>query len=319
MSSESSTPSVLRLDDGWRTPRLASRSEFVTVRDTRIHLRHWGNPDAPLLVLIHGWLDMSATYQFLVDACQGDWHFVAPDWAGHGQSGTRISYSMYDYMADLHELLHLLSPNEPVRVVAHSMGANVLSLYAGAKPERIKTLVNLEGYLHIPTDIPAPKRLANWLDSQSTPRRGSSYSDRAHLAQRLMKANPRLSAAKAAFLAEVFGVEKEDGRIGLAFDTRASYIMPITPQHQQTMELWRETTAPVLFVDGEESFVLNAFKCGREAELAERLQSVGAHRRLTLRESGHNMHHDQPQRLAQAIEAFQEECQQLRLGRTFSG
>lgn len=294
----------------WRGPRLASRSEFVTVRGTRFHLRHWGANDAPLMVLVHGWMDMSATYQFLVDACRQDWHFVGIDWAGHGQSERRQSYSIYDFMVDLHFLLEHLSPGEAVPLVAHSLGGNAASLYTSVKPERIQAFINLEGYLHIPTELSVPNRLASWLESQCHPREPGSYNDRAHLAQRLRKANPRLSAPQADFLASSFGVETPQGRIALAYDTRAAYVMPITPSHAQTLELWGQISVPVLFVDGQDSRILKGFE-GREAELQERFHSVRRHRHVTLPEAGHNLHHDQPVLLAQAIEQFLHELPQL--------
>ena len=43
-----------------------------------IHLREWGEESAPLLLLLHGWMDVSATFQFLVDAFSAEWHVVAP-------------------------------------------------------------------------------------------------------------------------------------------------------------------------------------------------------------------------------------------------
>lgn len=295
----------------WLKPRLVSRSEFVTVRGTRFHLRHWGAEGAPLMVLVHGRMDMSATYQFLVDACQQDWHFVAIDWAGHGLSEQRQSYSTFDFMADLHVVLEHLSPDEPVPLVAHSLGANVASLYTSVKSERIKAFVNLEGFLHLPTELSVPKKLATWLDSQCQPREPRIYDDFSHLAQRLRKANPRLSAAQADFLASQFGVDAPDGRVALAYDMRASAVTPITPSHAQTLELWGHISVPVLFVDGQESFVLQNF-AGHEATLQERFNSVEQHRHITLPQAGHNMHHDQPVLLAQAIEHFLKELPTLR-------
>jgi pimeloyl-ACP methyl ester carboxylesterase len=67
-------------------PVQPSRSEFITINQHHYHLRHWGEPSAPLLVMLHGWMDSSATFQFLVDALPGNWHVVAPDWRGFGDS-----------------------------------------------------------------------------------------------------------------------------------------------------------------------------------------------------------------------------------------
>ena len=50
-----------------------SRSEFVPIRGLKYHVLRWG-PDTsgpghcPPLVLLHGWMDVAASYQFMVDA-----------------------------------------------------------------------------------------------------------------------------------------------------------------------------------------------------------------------------------------------------------
>ena len=68
-------------------PRMKpSRSRFVTMRGLSYHVRTWGDPGARKLFLLHGWMDVSASFQFLVDALADDWHVLAPDWRGFGLS-----------------------------------------------------------------------------------------------------------------------------------------------------------------------------------------------------------------------------------------
>ncbi len=61
-----------------------SQSLYVTVRGLRYHIRSWGPDSAPPVVFLHGWMDASASFQFVVDALQRDWRIVAPDWRGEG-------------------------------------------------------------------------------------------------------------------------------------------------------------------------------------------------------------------------------------------
>jgi hypothetical protein len=83
-----------------------SRSEFITLRGLRTHVRQWG-AGAPKLFMLHGWMDVAASFQFLVDAFQRDWHVIAMDWRGFGETDhpTRYpgtaSYWFPDYVADL--------------------------------------------------------------------------------------------------------------------------------------------------------------------------------------------------------------------------
>ena len=136
---------------------------------------------------LHGWADTGSTFQFVVDTLCSEWRVVAPDWRGFGRSSCRCtSYWFPDYLADLHALLDIYSANEPVRLIGHSMGANVGSLYAGTMPERVRAFVNVEGF-GLPDSDPgnAPGRYRAWIE-QSTGAPGfSEYPDLEALAARL--------------------------------------------------------------------------------------------------------------------------------------
>ena len=184
--------------------RCAPRSTFVELPRLRYHMREWGVPGSPLLVMLHGWMDVAASFQFLVDELRQDWHVVAPDWRGYGLTewARQGCYWMPDYLADLDPLLDHFSAHEPVRIVGHSMGGNVATLYAGVRPERVRALVNLEG-LGLAGDAPdkTPARLAQWLDEMRAPPLLQDYASLDEVAARLRKNNPRLSDERARYLA----------------------------------------------------------------------------------------------------------------------
>ena len=146
-----------------------SRSEFTTLRTIPYHVRQWGTPrpGQPPLVLVHGWMDVAASYQFVVDAFAEDRHILAPDWRGFGLSGSGgvDSFWIPDYLADLDFLLDHYAPGQAVDLVGHSMGGHIAMLYAGIRPARIHRLVNLEGF-GMPATRPsqAPGRYAEWMD-----------------------------------------------------------------------------------------------------------------------------------------------------------
>jgi pimeloyl-ACP methyl ester carboxylesterase len=110
-----------------------SQSVIAAIRGLDYHCRIWGNPRAPIIVLLHGFQDVSASWQFTVDALQGDWFIVAPDWRGYGltQWSGADAYWFPDYLGDLDALLDEFSLDAPVNLVGHSMGGNVGGLYAG--------------------------------------------------------------------------------------------------------------------------------------------------------------------------------------------
>src|SRR3954469_23947014 len=90
-----------------------SESQFLNIRGLRYHVRTWGDPSHPKLFMLHGWMDVSASFQFLVDALQKDWHVLAPDWRGYGLTEwPQDGYWFHDYLGDLDALLTALSPDQ---------------------------------------------------------------------------------------------------------------------------------------------------------------------------------------------------------------
>ena len=139
-----------------------SESLFFDIRGLRYHVRHWRGNAERKIVLLHGWMDVSASFQFLVDAFAADWDVYAPDWRGYGLSAWSGSdnYWFPDYIGDLDALLAALSPDGPADIVGHSLGGNVAGMYAGVRPHRVRSLVSLEGF-GIPSgvDLQAPGQL----------------------------------------------------------------------------------------------------------------------------------------------------------------
>lgn len=76
-------------------------------------------------MLLHGWMDVGASYQFTVDALQRERRIIAPDWRGFGlTTGAPVDHYVFaDYLADLDLLLDHYAPGEAVDLVGHSMGA----------------------------------------------------------------------------------------------------------------------------------------------------------------------------------------------------
>jgi pimeloyl-ACP methyl ester carboxylesterase len=175
-----------------------SISVFFEIRRLRYHVRHWPGDPARRIVLLHGWMDVSASFQFLVDALAGNWDVYAPDWRGYGLTdwGHSDCYWFPDYIADLEALLEAFHADAAVNLVGHSLGGNVAALYAGIRPERVARLVNLEGFgLAATTPDQAPGRYRRWLDELHAPPSLKPYADFDALADRLQKGNPRLSRA----------------------------------------------------------------------------------------------------------------------------
>lgn len=282
-----------------------SRSEFHSLRGLRLHLRRWGREGAPKLVLLHGFLDVSASFQFLVEAllARADYEVLAPDARGFGESSWPADgYWFPDYYGDLEALWDAAIGDTPCHLVGHSMGAQIASIYAGLRPQRVQRLVCMDG-LMLP-DMPAsvaPKRMRAWLDQLRNPTRTRSYGSYESLAERIRKHHPRLSAERAAFVAQCWGEQRADGRIWLRADPRHEWRSPLLFHVEDSMSVWREVTAPTLFLDAAVSPFMQA--AGAE-EMARRRACFRQYEHRVVADSGHMLHFDQPEATATQVADF---------------
>jgi len=291
-----------------------SRSVFVPVRGLHYHVRVWGELQAgqPPLVLLHGWMDVAASFQFVVDALEQDHFIIAPDWRGFGltDSGGADSFWYPDYLADLDALLAHYAPDTPVHLVGHSMGANIAMLYAGIRPQRVRRLVNLEGF-GLPATQPeqAVARFTQWLDELKA-QNGQTTQLKAYpsldaVAARLKKNNPRLGADKASWLASHWAVEAAPGQWQILAEAAHKLANPQLYRVDEILAIHRHISAPVLMVEAEDDSIAQWWH-GKftRAEHRQRLQGVPDLRLEVLPDCGHMLHHDQPRAVAALMEAF---------------
>lgn len=284
-----------------------SESVFLPVRGLNYHCRTWGQEGAPRLFMLHGFQDVSASWQFTVDALEKEWHVIAPDWRGYGLTdwGGQDTYWFPDFVADLDAILDHFEPDQPAALVAHSMGVSVAALYAGAVPQRISKFVNVEGFGGPPANAEdAPRRYAKWLRQIVNGEQQRPYADFADFAERMMAENPRLTPERAAFLVQHWGKEEADGTVVRRADPAHKVVRPTPSRLDEAIACWRQISAPVLFVEGANSRAV-AQQRGKPEEYEERLalfQTLAGVERIE--DAGHNIHHDQPQALAKVIEQF---------------
>jgi pimeloyl-ACP methyl ester carboxylesterase len=283
------------------------RHETLRVRGLDMHLTRWGpEPSESLspIFLLHGWLDSGETFQFMVDALQRDWPLVALDWRGFGRSEwPQEGYWFPDYLGDLDALLAELSPAAPARLVGHSMGGNIACSYAGIRPERVRCVVNLEGFgLARTSPAQAPARMRKWLNQLKAQPVRKDYASFEELAGIIRFRYPRFSAAQAAFVAAAWGKLDGGGRVRLAGDPRHHWVNPILYKREDAEACWRELRAPLLMLVGEESDILA--KLGADGT-AEAFRSIFPHIEIArVAGAGHMLHIERPDLVAPLIEAF---------------
>lgn len=281
----------------------SSRSEFVQLRGLRYHVRRWGSAQAPALFLLHGWLDVSATFHDLVGELLPDWQVLAPDWRGFGLSEwPQDGYWFADYLGDLEALLDHYAPGAAVKLIGHSLGAQIASLYAGLRPERVETLALLDG-LFMP-DQPAeqaPKKQRQWLDELRATPRDPHYASYEQLAERVRRLHTRLTPERALSVARGWGFERPDGRIGLRADPKHRRVFPTLYRAAESKAIWSEVTARTLFIDGGRSELRSAIS---PADRADRLACFGNRQVQVIEDGGHMLHFERPAETAALLRRF---------------
>jgi pimeloyl-ACP methyl ester carboxylesterase len=274
----------------------------------------WGEPAAGKtpLVMVHGWMDVAASYQFVVDALADDHYVIAPDWRGFGQTEVPGAdhFVFADYLADLDFLLDHFCPEQPVNLVGHSMGGNIAMLYAGVRPERVRRLINLEGF-GMPRTVPAqaPGRYARWMDELKSLHQGQremrGYASLEEVARRLLKTNPRLDPAKAEWLAGHWARQNAEGQWQIMGHAAHRLSSAQLYRVDETLEIFKCITAPTLCVEAADSDMGGFWKGAYSVpEFHERLQAVPQCTVAHITDAGHMLHHDQPDQVAALIEGF---------------
>ena len=260
----------------------------------RLHYVDWGNPDAPPLVLVHGGRDHCRNWDWVAQDLRRDYHVIAPDLRGHGDSAYSPSgdYGLTAMVYDLAQLIHQQSL-APVRIVAHSLGGNIALRYAGVYPEKVSKLVAIEGLGPSPTMEAArsgrsiAERMKSWIDDERalagrSPRRYASIDE---ALSRMQGENKHLTPQQARYLT-VHGVsQNEDGSYSWKFDNYVRSFAPVDLTPDERHELWSRIACPTLLVYGAESWASNPREDGRISHFTNA-------RAITFERAGHWVHHD---------------------------
>ena len=281
-----------------------SRS-YVSQR-LRLHYVDWGNPGAPPLLLLHGARDHCRAWDWVATRLRRDWHVIAPDLRGHGDSqwSPDASYTMAGYIYDLAQLIHQ-QRLAPVTIIAHSLGGNVALRTAGTYPEQVARLVVIEGLGPSPkilaerAHLTVAERMRAWIDERRAlagrlPRRYATFED---ALWRMSQENKSLSPEQARHLTQHGVTQNEDGTYGWKFDNYVRTWPPYDMTQDEIHSLWAAITCPTLLVYGAASWASNPAEDGR----AKHFRKV----RVALMEgAGHWVHHDRLDAFMQVVGDF---------------
>jgi pimeloyl-ACP methyl ester carboxylesterase len=280
----------------------AAHLSATPVRGLSLQTLTWGDSRLPPLVCLHGYLDHAHTFDALAQALSRDFYTLAWSARGHGGSSWASPdgyYHFVEYVADLHHWLAALGL-EQVILVGHSMGGMIASLYAGAWPERVRALVNMEGWMAqavAPDEIPA--RVRTWSEQLVKPSGFRPLPSVRAAAERLLAGDSQMDEAQALHLAATGTFERE-GMFHWRHDPRLRLRSPYPFQPEVAAAYWQDITCPTLLLWGADS----PAHPRQVAAYSERLAHFRGAQAQEIPAAGHNLHLHQPQAVATAIRAF---------------
>ena len=285
-----------------RTPT----SHFFTSLRTRLHYLDWGNSSAPPLILVHGGFDHARSWDWTARALASDYHVIAPDLRGHGDSAWSPdgSYIISNYVYDLAQLVEL-SDRAPVTIIAHSLGGSIALRYAGLFPEKVAKIVAIEGLGLSPDRLRevaqdnGPDILRQWIDNRRASARRSPrrYPTIEAAVGRMRERNEHLSVKQALHLT-IHGVNRnEDGSYSWKFDPYLNGMAPQATSDDCLPAFWERITCPTLLCLGNDSWASNPVKDGRASHFKDA-------RLVEFADAGHWLHHDQFDQFIAELRAF---------------
>ncbi len=259
----------------------------------RLHYLDWGNESAEAVLLIHGVQDHCHNWDWTSEALCNDYHVIVPDLRGHGDSEWSIGsgYSNLDYVYDIAQLVHQ-SELDKIHVIGHSMGGTIASLFTGLYPDKVASLISIEGvggfWYQMYENMNPSERIRGWIDDTRglagrTPRRYPTMEDAFH---RMQQSNPHLSEDRARHLTIHGSNRNEDGSYTWKFDNYSHGHTPFGLPYEGLTRIWSEITCPVLIINATEGFDHRIGQDGTD-------QHFGNLETVSVEDAGHWLHHDQ--------------------------
>ncbi|MBP7952276.1 MAG: alpha/beta hydrolase [Sphingorhabdus sp.] len=280
-------------------------NSFISQR-LKLHYTDWGNPDAPPLLLVHGGRDHCRSWDWVAQELRNDWHVIAPDLRGHGDSAWAPdgAYEISSFVYDLAQLVHQLDLS-PVTIVAHSLGGNVATLYTGLYPDNVRKLVGIEGLGQSPKlqaerkAVGIGTQFRRWIDDkrQAAGRMPKRYPTLDAALDRMKAENAYLTDVQARHLT-IHGISRnEDGTWSWKFDNYVNVWSAFGMPQEDVEAIWGAITCPVLLLYGADSWASNPEKDGR-------LDHFNTAKVVEFENAGHWLHHDQFDRFMGELRDF---------------
>jgi len=287
-----------------RTQLGPTSNRFISQR-LRLNYADWGNSDAPPLILQHGGRDHCRSWDWVAEELRRDWHVICPDLRGHGDSewSPEGHYGMDAFVYDFAQLVQTLGYDQ-VTIVAHSLGGNITTRYAGLYPEKVAKFVNIEGLSPPPAirrqmEQGVGERMRQWIEDKrkASARAPRKYPTLRDAYQRMKAENAFLSDEQARHLTIHGASRNEDGTWSWKFDNYLNVWSASDLPTDQIVALWAAIACPILLLWGKDSFATSPAIDGR-------LEHFPSATLIEYENAGHWLHHDQFDRFMSDVKAF---------------
>ena len=266
-------------------------SSHVVLGDVRLHYLDWANDGAPALLLLHGFTGHAHQWDFFADEWRREFHVLALDQRGHGDSDNADRYGSGPMVEDLGAFLDALSL-DVVTLVGMSMGGINALIYTAMHPEHVDRLVL--GDMGPEIAEAGVQRIQQHVASRDT------FASVDEAFEWELARNPR--ATPWMLRARVEGNIKSlpDGQVTWKYDRalRDGTVSRADSSADERWALWRAVTVPTLMVRGAESDVLST-------DIAERMLASQENAELiTIEDAGHTLTTDRPEEFRAVVSAW---------------
>jgi pimeloyl-ACP methyl ester carboxylesterase len=273
----------------------AKETEFLC-KEPRFKLaaKDWGDGLDKKIYAFHGWMDNAASFDFIAPLF-ADHGVVAVDLPGHGQSShaTSYFYHLTEYMLAMHQML----PGEPCVLMGHSLGAALISMFAGLFPDRVRALVLLDGLGPL-TEPPSqmPDRLVRFMQLRAEVPPSDKPVAADALIRKRMELNKISRASAGALIERNLSAGKADEARFWSMDLRLRLPSPFRYTEEQVLSVLKRIACPTLLVKTDEEQGLGAF-------LPSRRGAVKGLRVVEVK-GCHHVHMEQPGMVYEIIQSF---------------
>ncbi len=299
-------------------PSISSqRSKYINIRGLQYHVQSWGDPKLPTLIALHGWMDCGASFAYIASELEQQFHIIAPDLRGFGDTEhCSQGYWFPDYIADLDALVDLYSPNEPINLLGHSMGGNIVLMYAGIRPERVSNVISLDA-LGIANTSPedSPQKYRQWLQQSSSLKKQKTYANLAEFEHAIQTNNPTLSVDVIQFLANSWSKPIKDDpsseqRI-LKHDRKHRHTNPIRYNHDDIFAMWKQITANICLIMASDSSLYKKYLSSGRLDGTIKALDIPEKNCYIVQGCQHMLHLEKPTTTAKYIRQFFESLNNL--------